>query len=105
MRVAPLGSSYSVGGGTPTLRYAQKFKFVQVRRNRMNRLLPMAKIFALALAMVCLFALPSVNLFVQALGGNLFGTVIDSPGALVTNSDGEATNVETNVAHSPMTNE
>src|SRR5260370_17760663 len=104
MRVAPLGSSYSVGGGTPTLRYAQKFKFVQVRRNRMNRLLSMAKIVALALAVVCLIALTSVNLFGQALGGNLVGTVVDSTGAAVTNADVEATNVGTKVTSRTKTN-
>ncbi len=70
----------------------------------MNRLLPMAKIFALALAVVCLIALPSVNLFGQALGGNLVGTVVDSTGAAVTNADVEATNVGTNVANRAKTN-
>jgi hypothetical protein len=72
--------------------------------NRMNRALPIAKFLAIALALVCLIALPSVNLFGQAISGNLVGSVSDSTGAAVANADVEATNVGTNVTSKATTN-
>jgi hypothetical protein len=72
--------------------------------NRMNRALPIAKFLAIALALVCLIALPSVNLLGQAISGNLVGSVSDSTGAAVANADVEATNVGTNVTSKATTN-
>jgi hypothetical protein len=72
--------------------------------NRMNRALPIAKFLAIALALVCLIALPSVNLFGQAISGTLVGNVADSTGAAVVNADVEATNVGTNVTSRTTTN-
>ena len=69
----------------------------------MNRSLPIAKILAFAFALVCLIALPSTNLFGQALGGNLVGSVVDSTGAALANADVEAANVGTGVAISTKT--
>jgi hypothetical protein len=71
---------------------------------RMNRALPIAKFLAIALALVCLIALPSVNLLGQAISGNLVGTVADSTGAAVVNADVEATNVGTNVTSRATSN-
>jgi hypothetical protein len=81
----------------------QKIDCIQVRRNRMNRALPIAKILALALALVCLVALSSVNLLGQALGGNLVGTIVDSTGAAITHADVAAINVGTNVTSATKT--
>src|SRR3989442_6408833 len=82
----------------------KKFSFIQVRRNRMNRALPILRFVAFALALVCLIALPSVNLIGQTISGNLVGTVIDSTGAAIANADVEITNLGTSVTNRTKTN-
>jgi hypothetical protein len=69
----------------------------------MNRALPIAKFLAIALALVCLIALPSVNLLGQDISGVLVGSVFDSTGAAVANADVEATNIGTNVSSKATT--
>jgi hypothetical protein len=78
--------------------------FIKFRRNRMNRALPIFRFVAFALALVCLIALPSTNLFGQTISGNLVGTVIDSSGAAVANADVEITNIGTSVTNRTRTN-
>src|SRR6266568_2919672 len=70
----------------------------------MNRALPIAKILAFALALVCLIALPSVNVFGQAMSGILVGSVTDSTGAAVANADVEVTNLGTSITSRSKTN-
>lgn len=67
----------------------------------MNRSMP--KILVLVFALAC-FALSSVNLFGQAQGGRIVGTITDSTGAAVANADVQATNVGTNVPSKTKTN-
>lgn len=69
----------------------------------MNRALPFAKYLAIALALVCTIALPSVSLLAQVSGG-VVGAVTDSTGAAVANAEVEATNVGTNVTTRAKTN-
>ncbi len=70
----------------------------------MNRALPLGKFLALALALSCLIALPSISLLGQATSGNIVGTVSDSSGAAVVNAEVEATNAGTNVTSKSTTN-
>jgi len=70
----------------------------------MNRVLPFAKYLAIAVALVCMIALPTVYLFGQAISGSLVGTVTDSTGAAVVSAEVEAINVGTNVASRTKTN-
>src|SRR5258708_29659745 len=81
----------------------KNLSLLRLGETRMNRALPIAKFLAIALALVCLIALPSVNLLGQDISGVLVGSVFDSTGAAVANADVEATNIGTNVSSKATT--
>src|ERR1700690_3649881 len=83
MRVALLMSSYGLGGEPPTLRKTQKMITFCSGENRMNRVLPIAKFLAFALAAVCLIALPTLMFAQTVNSGDVTGTVTDPQGAVV----------------------
>jgi hypothetical protein len=62
------------------------------------------RFIALAVALLCVIAIPSINLFGQDISGNIVGTVLDSTGAAVVGADVEATNLGTNVTTKSKTN-
>jgi hypothetical protein len=62
------------------------------------------RFIALAFALLCVIALPSISVFGQDISGNLVGTVTDSSGAAVVGAEVEATNSGTNVTNRSKTN-
>ncbi|HEY1216922.1 MAG TPA: TonB-dependent receptor, partial [Bryobacteraceae bacterium] len=61
--------------------------------------------FRLFLVLLTLFAIPALNVYGQAISGNLVGTIADPSGATVPKATVDATNVATNVKWHTVTND